>query len=108
MMTKPFEHQFVVLMPKTLEQGILYISFEHNTIVHLCACGCGCKVATSISPESWKITYDGKTISITPSFGNWNLECKSHYIIRKNVAFFIPDKFNDDWKLKKVKKRKRQ
>ncbi len=75
------EHEFVDFVPDQLEQGVLYISIQYKTMVHLCCCGCGKKVVTPISPTGWEFTYNGKTVSISPSVGNWNLECQSHYVI---------------------------
>lgn len=77
-------HKFVEFMPDTLEDGILYISMEYCTAVHKCVCGCGNKVVTPIAPTSWHLEFDGKTISLSPSIGNWNFNCKSHYWIEKN------------------------
>ncbi|MEZ6140768.1 MAG: DUF6527 family protein [Zavarzinella sp.] len=75
------EHRFVHLIPETLEPGILYISLEYMTASHLCCCGCGEEVVTPFSPVSWKMIYNGESISLVPSIGNWNLRCRSHYII---------------------------
>ena len=72
-------------MPSSLEEGILYISVEYAIAVHKCVCGCGNKVVTPLSPNDWEMTFDGETISLYPSIGNWALECKSHYWITKNV-----------------------
>jgi hypothetical protein len=47
--------------------------------VHRCACGCGNKVVTPISPADWQLFYDGDTVSLTPSIGNWGFPCRSHY-----------------------------
>jgi hypothetical protein len=30
------------------------------------------------------MTYDGETISLWPSIGNWTLACRSHYVIERN------------------------
>jgi hypothetical protein len=75
---------FVELMPKEIEDGVLYISMEYATAIHLCACGCGNKVVTPLSPKDWKLTFDGDSISLSPSIGNWNFDCKSHYWIKNN------------------------
>lgn len=86
-MTAPLsliEPQFVDLMPKELEFGKLYVSMTYATTQHLCACGCGKKVVLPLSPADWNLTYDGDTVSISPSVGNWEYECKSHYWIRRN------------------------
>lgn len=38
---------------------------------------------TPFSPTDWKMIYDGMSVSLEPSIGNWNLACRSHYIIKK-------------------------
>ena len=75
---------FVEFIPDKLNDGVLYISLEHCTAIHLCVCGCSNEVVTPISPTDWQLGFDGKTISLYPSVGNWNFECKSHYFITKN------------------------
>ncbi len=47
-------------------------------------CGCGERVSTPLSPAQWKLTYDGETISLSPSVGNGALPCNSHYVIVRN------------------------
>jgi hypothetical protein len=79
-------HEFIELAPKTLEEGILYVSVEYASAVHNCFCGCGIKVATPISPTDWKLTFDGDTVSLWPSVGNWDFPCRSHYFIERNVV----------------------
>lgn len=78
------QHQFVNYIPDILDQGTLYISIKYRTMSHLCMCGCGHKIVTPIRPERWQLMFDGKTVSLNPSIGNWNLPCKSHYFIKKN------------------------
>jgi len=51
--------------------------------MHLCACGCAREVVTPLTPTDWEITFNGETISLSPSIGNWNFECESHYWIRR-------------------------
>ncbi len=82
----PIRHEFVELMPKDLAQGTLYVSIPFATAVHKCFCGCGAKVVTPLKPTGWALTYDGETVSLWPSVGNWGFPCRSHYIIRKDVA----------------------
>ncbi len=77
------QHKFVELIPKEKEPGILYISLEYAVASHLCPCGCGELVVTSMAPHAWSMTFDGETVSLNPSIGNWSLPCKSHYWIRK-------------------------
>lgn len=81
---KTIQHKFVEFIPNSPEQDVLYISVEYKTAVHLCVCGCGSKVVTPLSPTDWELRFDGKTVSLSPSIGNWNFECKSHYFITRN------------------------
>jgi hypothetical protein len=78
------EHRFVEFVPDPLEPGIVYVSVEYATVVHLCCCGCGNKVVTPLSPAQWKLNYDGEAISLTPSVGSGALACNSHYFITRN------------------------
>lgn len=83
--------EFVDLLPPTLLEGVVYISIEHRTVVHLCCSGCGERVVNNLSPAGWKLTYDGETISLDPSIGNGALSCNSHYWIRRNkVVWYRP------------------
>jgi len=81
---KTLQHKFVEFIPEVLEDGILYITIEYCTAIHKCVCGCGNEVVTPISPTDWQLTFDGKSVSLFPSIGNWNFKCKSHYWIIKN------------------------
>ena len=76
-----FRHEFVEHVPRQLHEGVLYVSTSFGTAVHLCASGCGEEVVTPLGPSEWKITYDGRTVSLEPSIGNWSLPCSSHYWI---------------------------
>jgi hypothetical protein len=80
---KLLEHRFVERIPRVLDQGVLYISMEYATAAHSCACGCGEEVMTPFTPTDWKMTFDGETVSLWPSVGNWQLACRSHYVIEK-------------------------
>ncbi len=76
-----YELQHVQFMPKELQPGILYVSKEFEIAMHLCPCGCGSKVKTPLGPTEWSIqeTKDGPSMS--PSIGNWQQACQSHYWI---------------------------
>lgn len=76
--------RFVELIPDLLEDGVLYISIPYYTATHKCACGCGEIVVTPIRPTDWEFTWNGETITLDPSIGNWSLPCQSHYLIIKN------------------------
>lgn len=81
---KEIKFKFVEFIPENIEEGILYISIEYCTAIHKCVCGCGNEVVTPISPTDWELIFDGKTVSLSPSIGNWSFECKSHYFITRN------------------------
>jgi hypothetical protein len=83
-MTTSLNHVFIDTIPDELEEGKLYISPRFRVIMHSCCCGCKNKVVTPLSPARWKMTFDGSSISISPSIGNWNFDCKSHYWIQNN------------------------
>lgn len=71
-------HQFVTSAPPVLEQGVLYVSIEFTTALHLCLCGCGREVVTPLRPSGWRVTFDGQSVSLAPSIGNWSFPCRSH------------------------------
>ena len=78
------EHRFVRNVPRELDPGVLYISVEYATAIHSCCCGCGDRVVTPFAPTDWRMTFDGESVSLDPSVGNWNQKCRSHYVIRRN------------------------
>lgn len=88
------QHKFVGFVPELIEDGILYVSIEYCTAIHKCVCGCGNEVVTPLSPTDWRLTFDGKTISLHPSIGNWNFDCQSHYWIRNNKVEYS-SRWND-------------
>ena len=77
-------HEFVDGAPGQLEAGVLYVSLSYRTTLHLCCCGCGHEVVLPLRPSAWKLTFDGETITMSPSVGNWSFACRSHYWISKN------------------------
>lgn len=84
-------HNIVDYIPDVLEDGVLYVSVKYATAVHLCCCGCGSRVVTPISPRDWLLIFDGQTVSLEPSVGNWNYACRSHYIIERNRVIWLRD-----------------
>lgn len=85
MKVEALKPEFVEFMPDVLEEGIIYISIKFSVAIHKCCCGCGHKVVTPLTPPSgWKLTVDGESVSLDPSIGSWNLDCKSHYWIKCN------------------------
>lgn len=86
------EHEFVEYVPSELAEGILFVSIPYATAVHRCACGCGNKVVTPITPADWQLLFDGDTVSLAPSIGNWGFPCRSHYWIKRDVV-----RWSDAW-----------
>ena len=82
------QHRFVEIIPDAVEDDVLYISLKYCTAIHKCVCGCGNEVVTPISPTDWKLIFDGKTVSLSPSIGNWNFNCQSHYWIKRNEIVY--------------------
>lgn len=76
--------EFVKSIPEKLENRILYVSMDYATAMHKCCCGCGREVVTPLSPTDWKLIYDGVSVSLSPSIGNWSFDCQSHYWIVEN------------------------
>ena len=81
-------HKFVDQIPCQLDDNVIYISFKYSTAVHKCFCGCQEEVVTPLSPTDWKLIFDGKTVSITPSIGNWGYKCRSHYWIKNDKVIW--------------------
>ncbi|MRT16516.1 hypothetical protein F3C99_06060 [Vitellibacter sp. q18] len=91
------QHKFVEFIPDVIEEKTLYISIEYCTAIHKCVCGCGNEVVTPISPTDWELHFDGKTVSLSPSIGNWSFECKSHYFITRNKIHIA--RCWEDWEI---------
>jgi hypothetical protein len=73
--------EFVDQLPVHPTAGVIYVSIEFATTMHLCCCGCGGNVVLPLRPGAWKLTYDGANVSMWPSVGNWSFACRSHYVI---------------------------
>ena|SRR3989344_2510577 len=90
-------HEFVEYIPQELKDGTIYVSIAFSTVVHKCCCGCGNEVVTPLSPTDWKLIFDGESISLTPSIGNWNFKCQSHYFITGNKV-----RWANQWSRKEI------
>ena len=86
-----FEPRFVKTIPRELALGTLFVSMEYGIVVHSCCCGCGNEIVTPLTPTDWRLEFDGESISLRPSIGNWSLPCRSHYIIRRNKVIECED-----------------
>ena len=90
MKTNKFKVEFVDKIPSNLKDGILYVCISCNVIVHRCACGCGERTVTPIDKkDGWKMTYDGQSITLRPSIGNYSIPCQSHYYITENKVEWL-------------------
>jgi hypothetical protein len=84
------EHRFVDEIPVELEEATLYISMRNEVAVHRCASGCGLDVVTPLGrgKGNWSFFFDG-AVTLRPSVGNWNYECRSHYVITRGEVLWI-------------------
>ena len=94
---------FVHRVPSQIEEGVLYICLDCDVVTHKCACGCGEKVVLPLAPEHWQLYYDGD-VTLSPSIGNYQYECKSHYFIRKSQVVWV----DSEGKYKKSKKKRKK
>jgi len=79
-------------IPKELEEGILYVSLEYKTAIHLCACGCGLQTVTPINPPyGWVYIETNRLPTLSPSIGNFRYPCKSHYFVRNGTIDWCSD-----------------
>lgn len=91
--------EYVDSMPSTKEEGVLYISKTHGLAIHLCACGCGEQVVTPLNGNwpywpnktgGWDFTvHEDGTVTLSPSIGNFQFPCRSHYFIRRNKIVWV-------------------
>lgn len=81
---------------------------EYGTAIHKCVCGCGNEVVTPFSPTDWELNFNGKSVSLSPSIGNWSFKCQSHYWIVKNKVRYVSkwtyDEIDENRKADKKKK----
>jgi hypothetical protein len=91
------EHEFVTFIPERLHPNTIYISTTYNTVVHSCGCGCGEEVVTPLSRSDWELTYNGESVSLHPSIGNWSFPCRSHYWIKDNRIVW-----SETWSMQQV------
>lgn len=82
---------YVEQIPDLLDPGLLYVSMKFSICAHSCACGCGRKVFTPLGLKDWQLYYDGESISLSPSIGNFRFPCQSHYFIRRNKVIWVKD-----------------
>ena len=76
---------------ETFKEGVIYVSLKYGTSIHRCLCGCGEKTVLPFNDLSngWDFSDNNGKATFTPSVGNNQLPCKSHYIITNGVANFV-------------------
>lgn len=87
-----------------IQSSFLYISHKYGTAVHHCACGCGEEVITPLSPEGWTLHFNGR-FSLTPSIGNFQFPCGSHYFITNEKVCWCTDDFGSTKSIGRTKKK---
>jgi hypothetical protein len=92
-------YEFVEYIPSHLKEETIYISTTFATASHKCCCGCGKEVVTPLSPTDWKLVFDGQSISLEPSIGNWSFDCQSHYWIKHNRVAWAPSWSKEEIKM---------
>lgn len=80
--TEEFELVECETIPPNIEDGRLYYSRKYGTATHLCACGCGLMVVTPCKPGFWTMEVRNGRPTLSPSIGNFQIPCRSHYFIR--------------------------
>ena len=95
--------EFVSNIPEILDDGVLYVSMNYATVIHKCACGCGSEIVTPLSPIDWKLKFDGVSITLDPSIGNWSYPCQSHYLIIKNRVVW-----SDRWSRSRIEENRQE
>jgi len=84
------EPVYVEFIPDILEEKKVYISERFQVAIHNCLCGCGEKTVMPLREGEWILTKESNgKISFQPSIGNYQFDCKSHYIITNNIANFV-------------------
>jgi hypothetical protein len=79
---------------ESLAERVIYISDKYHCSIHKCLCGCGGQTVMPLNNEKlpnhgWDYSIQDGKISFTPSVGNFQFPCRSHYIITNGVANFV-------------------
>ena len=75
---------FVEFMPDIIEDGNLYVSIKYKVAIHNCVCGCKEKTVTPFGNNGWTLSVNNDKVTLRPSIGNFQFDCKSHYYITDN------------------------
>ena len=80
---------FVERMTSDIKEGTLYVLPHFEVAIHNCMCGCGEKVVTPLGDGQWSWSYDGNNATLSPSVGNFQYDCKSHYFLRQGKVLWV-------------------
>lgn len=93
MKQETYKTQFVDRMPPEgeMEDGVLYVAPHFQVAVHKCMCGCGEKVVIPLGDGNWMWSYDAliQSVSLIPSIGNFQYDCKSHYFLTRGKVNWV-------------------
>ena len=84
-----FKKVHYIPLDHEMEENVIYISDEYGIASHKCLCGCGTETVLPLDKNEWSYKLYNNRISMTPSISNYQLPCKSHYIITNNIANFV-------------------
>lgn len=85
-----FEKVEFIPTKEEMKQDVIYISDKYKTSSHLCLCGCGMETVTPLISGQWSYSVNtNDKLSMSPSVGNYNFPCNSHYIIYKGGGNFV-------------------
>ena len=84
-----YQTRFVDRMPISPTDGTLYVLPHFEVAIHNCMCGCGEKVVTPLGDDHWSWSYDGTDVTLSPSVGNFQYDCKSHYFLRDGKVIWV-------------------
>jgi hypothetical protein len=62
----------------------------------MCACERGQEVWMKIRPDRHHLTWNGESVSITPSVGNGRLRCRAHYWMHRSQVVSVPEPTAED------------
>lgn len=80
--------EIVSQIPVELADGVLYVCPSAYVAVHACCCGCGEEVVTPLVPTEWRLEMRRGRATLSPSVGNHDYPCRSHYIIADNKVIW--------------------
>lgn len=84
-----YRYVAVERIPDQLSAGIVYHNEDFELAALLCACGCGHRV-TLLVPDSHQISSERGLVTIRPSIGVCDADCKSHYYITAGEVEWLP------------------